>query len=144
MPALEAMREDLDEPTKTELRRRRVGSVRILPESAAAQSWQAAVNGQHESPQQPAPSSTPTAPKLDEAPSAATTTPASPKEIVVSPDQPIKTAMVLWTFEAMADSELTVEEGTKVQVLELAGEWALCEYQGRAGAVPVSFLSIDS
>lgn len=49
-------------------------------------------------------------------------------------------ARVLWDFDAMSETELSVPAGKIVTILGISDEWALVEYDGRKGAVPVAYL----
>jgi hypothetical protein len=126
----EAIRADLDEGTKSELRKRRTGSVRILPQTEAAANWQAALDGHG----------------LNHGSNTSHDSEADgnhPSPVLLDTFVP-KHAMVLWTFDAMSENEISVTEGEQVLVLGVSEEWCLVELNGKRGAVPVSFLSLDS
>lgn len=76
-----------------------------------------------------------------------TSPPVSPKIIddgaVVLSTYEAKPARMQWTFDAMSDTELSVPEGEKVTVLGVSEEWALVEWNGKKGAVPVAFLDLN-
>jgi hypothetical protein len=161
---VDAVRDDLDEGTKSELRKRRAASVRIMPESDAASAWNAAVSSvdhqQKQQQQQQQKEDTPNASPSKSQEAVPTieqqqqqqqqqqkqkqqdSDDATPTAITLATFAP-KQAMVLWTFDAMSENELTVNEGEKVTVLGISEEWTLVESNGKRGAVPISFLSIE-
>lgn len=55
-----------------------------------------------------------------------------------------QSARVQWSFDAMSETEISVPEGKTVTVLGVSEEWALVEYDGRKGAVPVAYLLMNA